>query len=74
MTLPGTARVVVTAALCASALGLAPVTPARADRIGDTRAQADRAWAQIQGDGQRLERVVERSNGARLHCATAQVK
>ena len=33
------------------------------------RAQADRAWAQIQSDGQRLEGVVERSNGARLRLA-----
>ena len=46
-----------------------PATPAQAGRIGDTRAQAERAWAQIQSDGQRLERVVERSNGARLRLA-----
>ena len=40
--------------------------PAHADRIGDARAQAERAWAQIQNDGKRLEQVVERANGAHL--------
>jgi cell wall-associated NlpC family hydrolase len=70
--LPGTARSVVVGALCASAAGIAAVTPAQADRITDTRAQADRAWTEIQRDGQRLERVVERSNGARLRLAQAE--
>jgi cell wall-associated NlpC family hydrolase len=70
--LKGTARVIVVTALCASAAGITAVTPAQADRIGDARARADRAWTQIQRDGQRLERVVERSNGARLRLAQAQ--
>ena len=55
--------------LCAGTAGLAAATPAQAGRIGDTQAQAERAWAQIQSDGQRLERVVERSNRARLRLA-----
>ena len=72
MALAGTARVVVVSALCVSAAGIAAVTPAQADRIGDARARADLAWTQMQHDGQRLERVVERSNGARLRLAQAQ--
>jgi cell wall-associated NlpC family hydrolase len=60
------ARRTAIALLCAGAAGLAAATPAQADRIGDTRAQAQRAWTQMQSDGKRLERVVERSNGARL--------
>jgi cell wall-associated NlpC family hydrolase len=60
------ARLTAVAMLCTGATGLAAATPAQADRIGDTRAQAERAWAQIQSDGKRLERVVERRNGARL--------
>jgi peptidoglycan DL-endopeptidase CwlO len=55
--------------LCASAAGLAMATPAQAGRIADTRAQAERAWQAMQSDGQRLERVVERSNRARLRLA-----
>jgi cell wall-associated NlpC family hydrolase len=70
--LPRTARLTVVAALCASFTCVAAVTPAQAGRIADTRAQADRAWAQIQRDGERLERVVERSNGARLRLAQTQ--
>ena len=42
--------------LCAGATGLVAAMPAQADRIGDARAQAERAWARIQSDGQRLER------------------
>ena len=72
MDLPRTARLTVVAALCASFTCIAAVTPAQAGRIADTRAQADRAWAQIQRDGARLERVVERSNGARLRLAQTQ--
>jgi cell wall-associated NlpC family hydrolase len=65
---PGALRAVL-AVLCAGAAGLAAATPAQADRVGNVRAQAQRAWTQIQSDGQRLERVVERSNGARLRLA-----
>ena len=63
------ARLGVFVAVCAGAVGLAAAAPAQAGRIGDTRAQAARAWAGIQSDGQKLERVVERSNGARLRLA-----
>ena len=38
----------------------------RADRIADTRAQANREWARAQSEGRRLEIVVERYNGARV--------
>ena len=68
---PGALQAVL-AVLCVGAAGLAAATPAQAGRIADVRAQADRAWAQIQSDGQRLERVVERSNGARLRLAQTQ--
>ena len=72
MALAGTARVVVVAR-CARA---PPASlPSRRPRpiASATRAlEADRAWTQIQRDGQRLERVVERSNGARLRLAQAQ--
>jgi cell wall-associated NlpC family hydrolase len=57
------------AALCAGALGLAVAAPAEASRIGDAQAQAARVWKGMQSDGQRLERVVERANGARLRLA-----
>src|SRR6478672_8880051 len=67
----GALRAVLTA-LCMGAAGLAAATPAQAGRIADVRAQADRAWAQIQSDGQRLEGIVERSNGARLQLAQAE--
>jgi peptidoglycan DL-endopeptidase CwlO len=63
------ARSSLLAALCAGALGLAAAAPAQAGRIGDTQAQAERAWKAMQIDGQRLERVVERANGARLRLA-----
>jgi peptidoglycan DL-endopeptidase CwlO len=62
-------RVSLLAVLCTGACGLAAASSAQADRIGDVRARADRAWAQIQSDGRKLERVVERSNGARLRLA-----
>jgi cell wall-associated NlpC family hydrolase len=51
-------------AVCAVGIGVGLATPAQADRIGDTRAEANRVWAQIQSDGQRLETVIERYNGA----------
>jgi cell wall-associated NlpC family hydrolase len=60
------ARLTALAVLCTSATALAAAMPAQADRIGDTRAQADRAWARIQSEGVRLEQVVERANGAHL--------
>ncbi len=63
------ARLAVLAVLCASTAGLGAPLPAQADRIGDARAQAARAWAQIQSDGERLERVVEQANGAHLRLA-----
>jgi cell wall-associated NlpC family hydrolase len=65
---PGAFQAVLTV-LCIGTAGLATATPAQAGRIADVRAQADRAWAKIQSDGQRLEGVVERSNGARLRLA-----
>ena len=63
------ARLTVLAVLCASTVALVAAQPAQADRIGDARAQAERAWAQIQSDGERLERVVEQANGAHLRLA-----
>ena len=60
------ARLTALAVLCTGATGLAAALPAQADRVGDTRAQAERAWVQIQSDGERLEQVVERANGAHL--------
>jgi cell wall-associated NlpC family hydrolase len=55
--------------LCAVGIGVGLVTPAQADRVGDTRAEANRVWGQIQADGQRLEGVIERYNGARFRLA-----
>ena len=63
------ARLTVLAVLCTGATGLVAALPAQADRIGDARAQAERAWARIQSDGERLERVVEQANGAHLRLA-----
>ena len=71
MLLPRTAFLTLVAALCAGVTAIAAL-PAQADRIGDTRAQANQAWAQIQRDGQRLEGVVERYNGARLRLSQTQ--
>ena len=63
-------RLTAVAVLCAGATGLAAVTPAQADRIADARARCPSApWARMQSDGERLERVVERYNGARLRLA-----
>ena len=42
-------------AVCAVGIGVGLATPAQADKIGDTRAEANRVWEQIQSDGQRLE-------------------
>jgi cell wall-associated NlpC family hydrolase len=51
--------------LCALGIGVGLVSPAQADKIGDTKAEANRVWEQIQRDGERLEQTVERYNGAR---------
>jgi cell wall-associated NlpC family hydrolase len=51
-------------ALCAVGIGVGMATPAQADRIGDTRAQANQVWSQIQDNGVQLEKVIERYNGA----------
>ena len=59
-------RHVTVLALCAVGIGVGLATPAQADRVGDTRAEANRVWAQIQDDGQRLEGVIERYNGAKF--------
>ena len=52
-------------ALCAVGLGVGVATPPQADKVGDTKAEANRVWQQIQSDGQRLETTIERYNGAR---------
>jgi cell wall-associated NlpC family hydrolase len=65
---PGALQAVL-AVFCVSTAGLAAAAPAQASRIGSTQAQAQRVWAQIQRDGQQLERVVERSNRARVRLA-----
>jgi cell wall-associated NlpC family hydrolase len=59
-------RLTALAVLCTGVTGLLAAAPAQADRVGDVRAQADRAAAQIEHDGARLERVVEKANGARF--------
>ena len=38
-------------ALCAVGIGVGLATPAQADNIGDTKAEANRVWEQIQADG-----------------------
>jgi cell wall-associated NlpC family hydrolase len=53
-------------ALCAAGIGVGLATPASADKVGDTKAEANRVWKQIQSDGVRLEGVIERYNGAKL--------
>jgi cell wall-associated NlpC family hydrolase len=58
------ARLTALAVLWTSATALTAALPVQADRIGDARVQAERAWARIQSDGARLEQVVERANGA----------
>ena len=51
------------------AVGVSVPVVARADRIADSRAEAERVLAQIESDGQRLEVVIERYNGARVRLA-----
>ena len=53
-------------AVCAVGIGVGLATPAQADNIGATKAEANRVWSQIQSDGQRLEATIERYNGAKL--------
>jgi peptidoglycan DL-endopeptidase CwlO len=53
-------------AVCAVGIGVGLATPAQADNIGATKAEANRVWAQIQSDGQHLEATIERYNGAKL--------
>jgi peptidoglycan DL-endopeptidase CwlO len=53
-------------AACAVGIGVGLATPAHADRIRDTKAEANRVWEQIQSDGERLEATIERYNGARF--------
>jgi cell wall-associated NlpC family hydrolase len=53
-------------AVCAVGIGVGLATPAQADKVGDTKAEANRVWEQIQSDGQRLEATIERYNGATL--------
>ena len=52
--------------LCAVGIGVGVATPAQADKIGDTRAEANRVWDQIQANGVQLEKVIERYNGAQF--------
>jgi peptidoglycan DL-endopeptidase CwlO len=47
-------------------IGVGLATPAQADNIGATKAEANRVWQQIQEDGQRLEVTIEKYNGAKL--------
>ena len=53
-------------AVCAVGIGVGLAPPAQADKVGDAKAEANRGWAQIQSDGERLEGVIERYNGARF--------
>jgi peptidoglycan DL-endopeptidase CwlO len=59
-------RHVTVLALCAAGIGVGLATPAQADSIGDTKAQANQAWNQIQAEGVRLEGVIEKYNGAKF--------
>ena len=52
--------------LCAVGIGVGVATPAQADRIGDTKAEANRVWDEIQANGVRLEGVIEKYNGAKF--------
>ena len=48
-------------AVCAVGIGVGLATPAQADKVGDTKAEANRVWEQIQSDGERLEATIERT-------------
>ena len=65
-----TVRHVAALACVFGAVGVAAPTAAHADRIANSRAEAKRVLAQIQSDGQRLEVVIERYDGARLRLET----
>jgi cell wall-associated NlpC family hydrolase len=64
-----TTRYVVVLACFFGVVGVSAPAVARADRIGDSRAEARRVLAQIRSDGQRLEVVIERYDGARVRLA-----
>src|ERR1700704_3226242 len=64
-----TTRYVVVLACFFGVVGGSAPAGARADRIGDSRAEAGRVLAQIRSDGQRLEVVIERYDGARVRLA-----
>jgi cell wall-associated NlpC family hydrolase len=64
-----TVRDVVVLACVVGVVGVVAPAAARADRIADSRAEAKRVLAQIQSDGQRLEVVIERYDGARVRLA-----
>src|SRR6476659_8208090 len=53
-------------ALCAVGIGVGVSTPAQADQSGDTKAEANRVWDEIQANGVRLEGVIEKYNGAKF--------
>ncbi len=53
-------------ALCAVGVGVGLATPAQADNIADTKAEANTVWENMQANGVRLEGVIERYNGAKL--------
>jgi cell wall-associated NlpC family hydrolase len=53
-------------ALCAVGIGVGVATPAQADQIGETKAEANRVWDEIQASGVRLEGVIEKYNGAKF--------
>ena len=53
-------------ALCAVGVGVGLATPAQADNIADTKAEANTVWQNMQANGVRLEGVIEKYNGAKL--------
>jgi peptidoglycan DL-endopeptidase CwlO len=53
----------------AAAIASSAQTPVHADRIADARAQARQEMARIQSEGERLEVVIERYNGAQVRLA-----
>jgi cell wall-associated NlpC family hydrolase len=53
-------------ALCAVGVGVGLATPAQADNIAATKAEANTVWKNMQANGVRLEGVIEKYNGASL--------
>jgi cell wall-associated NlpC family hydrolase len=53
-------------ALCAVGVGVGLATPAQADNIAATKAEANTVWKNMQASGVRLEGVIEKYNGASL--------